>query len=447
MSIESKTISAMRKDAVEIFYKALKAVQPGDAIKRHCKFDGKTLLIGHRSYYLARYKNLYILGAGKATAPMAAAIEDIIDEKITVGILTVKFVHVADLKRINLIEAGHPIPDENGMRGASAILNLAKNVKEDDLILCLISGGGSALLPFPCDGITLKNKQDTINILLSCGATIHEINTIRKHISKIKGGRLAQAVYPATLVTLILSDVVGDDLDVIASGPTVPDSSSFYDCKNIFRRYNIIDKLPKNILNHIESGISGKIDETPKPHDSVFNRTYNLIIGSNVESLMSAKEKAENLGYNVLILSSMIEGETRFIAQVHGAIAREIIKTGHPLPLPACILSGGETTVTISGNGLGGRNQEFALSAAIDISGKKNIVMLSGGTDGNDGPTDAAGAFSDTFTLKRAEKLGLDPYRFLANNDSYHFFQKLGDLFITGPTNTNVMDLRIVLVT
>jgi len=447
MSFESKTISAMRKDAVEIFYKALKAVQPGAAIKRHCKFDGKTLFIGHRSYHLARYKNLYILGTGKATAPMAGAIEDIIDEKITGGIITVKFSHVADLKRINLIEAGHPIPDENGIRGASAILNLAKNVKEDDLILCLISGGGSALLPFPCDGITLKNKQDTINILLSCGATIHEINTIRKHISKIKGGRLAQAVYPATLVTLILSDVVGDDLDVIASGPTVPDSSSFYDCKNIFRRYNIIDKIPKNILNHIESGISGEIDETPKPHDSVFNRTYNLIIGSNVESLMSAKEKAENIGYNVLILSSMIEGETRFIAQVHGAIAREIIKTGNPLPLPACILSGGETTVTISGNGLGGRNQEFALSASIDISGKKNIVMLSGGTDGTDGPTDAAGAFSDTFTLKRAEKLGLDPYRFLANNDSYHFFQKLGDLFITGPTNTNVMDLRIVLVT
>ena len=447
MSNESKTISAMRKDAVEIFYKALKAVQPGAAIKRHCKFDGKTLFIGHRSYHLDRYKNLYILGAGKATAPMAAAIEDIIDEKITGGIIIVKFGHVADLKHINLIEAGHPIPDENGMRGASAILNLAKNVEADDLILCLISGGGSALLPFPYDGLTLKNKQDTIKILLSCGATIHEINTIRKHISKIKGGRLAQAVYPATLVTLILSDVVGDDLDVIASGPTVPDSSSFYDCKNIFRRYNIIDKIPNNILNHIESGISGKTDETPKPHDPVFDRTYNLIIGSNVESLMSAKKKAESLGYNVLLLSSMIEGETRFVAQVHGAIAREIIKTGNPLPLPACILSGGETTVTILGNGLGGRNQEFALSASIDISGKKNIVMLSGGTDGTDGPTDAAGAFSDTFTLKRAEKMGLNPYRFLANNDSYHFFQKLGDLFITGPTNTNVMDLRIVLVT
>ena len=447
MSLESETISAMRKDAVDIFYKAIEAVQPGAAIKRHCKFDGKTLFIGHRSYHLARYNNLYILGSGKATAPMAAAMENIIDEKITGGIITVKSGHVADLKHINLIEAGHPIPDENGIRGASAILNLAKIAKEDDLILCLISGGGSALLPFPYNGLTLKNKQDTIKILLSCGATIHEINTIRKHISKIKGGRLAQAAYPATLVTLILSDVVGDDLDVIASGPTVPDSSSFYDCKNIFRKYNLIDKIPQNILNHIESGISGEIDETPKPHDPVFDKTYNLIIGSNAESLMSAKEKAESLGYNVLILSSMIEGETRFIAQVHGAIAREIIKTGNPLPLPACILSGGETTVTISGNGLGGRNQEFALSASIDISGKKNIVMLSGGTDGTDGPTDAAGAFSDTFTLKRAEEMGLNPYRFLANNDSYHFFQKLGDLFITGPTNTNVMDLRIVLVT
>jgi hydroxypyruvate reductase len=447
MSFESKTISAMRKDAVKIFYKALKAVQSGTAIKRYCKFDGKTLFIGHRSYHLSRYKNLYILGSGKATAPMAAAIENIIDEKITGGIITVKFGHVADLKHINLIEAGHPIPDENGIRGASAILNLAKIAKEDDLILCLISGGGSALLPFPYNGLTLKNKQDTIKILLSCGATIHEINTIRKHISKIKGGRLAQAAYPATLVTLILSDVVGDDLDVIASGPTVPDSSSFYDCKNIFRKYNIIDKIPQNILNHIESGISGEIDETPKPHDPVFDKTYNLIIGNNFESLMSAKEKAESLGYNVLILSSMIEGETRFIAQVHGAIAKEIIKTGNPLPLPACILSGGETTVTISGNGLGGRNQEFALSASIDISGKKNIVILSAGTDGIDGPTDAAGAFSDTFTLKRAEKMGLDPYRFLSNNDSYHFFQSLGDLFITGPTNTNVMDLRIVLVT
>ena len=446
MKSESKTISTMRKDAVAIFYKALKAVEPSAAIKRHCKFDGKTLVIGHRSYHLDRYKNLYVLGAGKATAPMAAAIEDMIEDKITGGVITVKFDHVADLKYIDLIEAGHPVPDENGIRGASAILNFVKDAEKDDLVICLISGGGSALMPFPDDGLTLDDKQNTIKILLSCGATIHEINTIRKHISKIKGGKLAQAVYPATLVTLVLSDVVGDDIDVIASGPTVPDSSSFYDCKTILLKYNIINKIPKNILNHIESGISGEIDETPKPLNPIFDRTYNLIIGSNIESLMAAKGKAKSLGYNVLLLSSMIEGETRIIAQVHGAIAREIIKTGNPLTLPACILSGGETTVTLTGKGLGGRNQEFALSASIGISGQKNIVILSGGTDGTDGPTDAAGAFSDTLTLKRAEEIGLNPYRFLANNDSYHFFQKLGDLFITGPTNTNVMDLRIVLV-
>jgi glycerate 2-kinase len=447
MKIRSKSISVMRKDAVGIFYEAIEAVRPGAAIKRHCKFDGKTLYIGHRPFHLNQYKNFYVLGAGKATASMAKAIEEMIDEKITGGNIVVKFDHVADLKHINLIEAGHPVPDGNGIRGASAILNLAKHAEEDDLILCLISGGGSALLPLPYDGLTLKDKQDIIKVLFSCGATIHEINTIRKHISKIKGGRLAQAVYPATLITLMLSDVVGDDLDVIASGPTVPDSSSFYDCMNIFLKYSIIEKIPNNILNHIESGISGEIDDTPKPLDPVFEKTYNLIIGSNIESLMAAKKKAESLGYNVILLSSMIEGETRFIAQVHCAIAREIIKTGNPLPSPACILSGGETTVTISGNGLGGRNQEFALSASLDISGKENIVILSAGTDGIDGPTDAAGAFSDTFTLKRAKEMGLNPNRFLTNNDSYHFFQKLEDLFITGPTNTNVMDLMIVLVT
>lgn len=446
MTIEPKTIPVMRKDAVDIFYKALKAVHPGTAIKRHCKFDGKTLFIGHRSYQLDHYRHVYVIGAGKATASMAATIEDMIDEKISGGIIIVKYNHTADLKYIDPIEAGHPIPDENGIRGASALLNLAKNAGKDDLVLCLISGGGSALMPLPSNGLTLADKQETIKILLSCGATIHEINTIRKHISDIKGGGLAQAVYPATLAALILSDVVGDDLDVIASGPTVSDSSSFVDCKNIFIRYNIIDNIPEKILNHIESGISGELEETPKTLDPIFDGVFNLIIGSNIESLTAAKKQAENLGYNVLLLSSMIEGETRFVAQVHGAIAREILKTDNPIPSPACILSGGETTVTIRGDGLGGRNQEFALAASIEISGQKNTVILSAGTDGTDGPTDAAGAFSDTFTQKRAEEMGLDPYRFLANNDSYHFFQKLDDLFITGPTHTNVMDLRIVLV-
>jgi glycerate 2-kinase len=446
MNIEPEKIQAMRKDAAEIFYKALHAVQPDDAIRRHCKYDDKTLFIGNREYHLPRYKNVFVVGAGKAGAPMAAAIEDLIGESVTEGIVTVKYGHCSDLSRIKLIEAAHPLPDENGRHAASVIYNLAEQAGEDDLVLCLISGGGSALMPFPYDGLTLEDKQDTVKALLSCGASIHEINTIRKHISKIKGGQLARAAYPATLVTLILSDVVGDDLDIIASGPTVPDKSSFADCQNILHRHNLSGGIPKRILKHIELGISGLIPETPKSADPAFNKTHNLIIGSNIESLFAAKEEAEHLGYHVLLLSSMIEGETRYVAQVHAAIAKEIIKTGNPLSKPACILSGGETTVSISGNGLGGRNQEFALSASIDIAGNKNIVILSGGTDGTDGPTDAAGAFSDTHTVKRAEKMNLDPYHFLLNNDSYHFFQKLGDLFITGPTQTNVMDLRIVLV-
>jgi hydroxypyruvate reductase len=377
---------------------------------------------------------------------MAAAIEDILGEKITKGIINVKYQHVVNLKRIKLIEAGHPVPDKNGQNGASAILELALSAAKNDLVVCLISGGGSALLPLPYKGLTLKDKQKTIKELLSCGASIHEINSIRKHTSMIKGGRLAQAIYPATLVSLILSDVVGDDLEVVASGPTAQDSSTFSDCVKIIKKYNIIKKLPSSVINHLEAGASGNIPESPKTGDPVFKKTYNLIIGSNIEAIMSAKKKAESLGYNTLILSSLIEGETRQVAHIHGAIAREITKTGNPIPSPACILSGGETTVVLKGKGLGGRNQEFSLAAAIDIAGNKNTVVLCAGTDGNDGPTDAAGALADNNTIKRAISIGLDPNKFLENNDSYNFFKDLNDLLITGPTNTNVMDLRIILV-
>ena len=409
----------MREDAAVIFHKALAAVDPAAAIKRYCKFDGKRFFIGDWMYDIDRYDRLVVIGAGKATAPMAKAMEDLLRQRISSGIIVVKYGHIADLSRIKLIEAGHPVPDKNGQRGAYDILNLLKGTKEHDLVICLISGGGSALLPVPFRGLTLKNKQDTIKILLACGATIHEINAVRKHISMIKGGQLARAAYPATLVSLIISDVVGDDLDVIASGPTVPDPSTFSHCMDIFHKYSITDDIPKSILDHIDSGISGRIPETPKAEDPAFANMRNLIIGSNMESITAANKKAASLGYNVLVLSSMIEGETRHVAHVHGAIAKEILKTGHPLSPPACVLSGGETTVTLSGSGLGGRNQEFALAAALNIDEKENIVILSAGTDGTDGPTDAAGAFSDSFTLRRAKALGLNPYHFLSNNDSF----------------------------
>jgi len=442
----TNNIIEIKKQAVEIFQKGLQAVEPGAAVRKYCKLEGENLLVGKMVYDLARFKRLFVIGAGKATAPMAATMENLLSSKITGGLINVKYKHTAKLNRIDLMEAGHPVPDNNGQQGAEAMYNLVKEAGEDDLVICLISGGGSALLPLPFPGLTLKDKQDTANVLLACGATIHEINAIRKHTSMIKGGRLAQATYPAGLVSLMLSDVVGDDLDVIASGPTVADPSTFQDCMDIITKYNIINKLPETIVRHIKAGMAKRVDETPKQGDPAFERTYNLIIGSNMEAIMAAKQGAENLGYNTLVLSSMIEGETKHVAKVHAAIAREILKTGNPVPTPACILSGGETTVNITGKGLGGRNQEFALAAAIDIAGKKNIVILSGGTDGTDGPTDAAGAIADTTTIKRAEALGLDPFHFLANNDSYHFFEKTGDLLMTGPTNTNVMDLRIMLV-
>lgn len=239
--------------------------------------------------------------------------------------------------------------------------------------------------------------------------------------------------------------MVGDDLDVIASGPTVPDSSTFADCMRIIEKYRIRERLPDSVVRHLQAGLSGEVPETPKTGDPVFDKTLNLVIGSNIEAILAAREEARRRGYQTLVLSSMMEGETREVARVHGAIAREILKTGNPLSRPACVLSGGETTVTIRGTGKGGRNQEFSLAMVKEIAGLTDVVVLSGGTDGNDGPTDAAGAIADGGTLRRAETIGVDPARFLEENDSYHFFEKLGDLFITGPTNTNVMDIRIIL--
>ena len=301
-------------------------------------------------------------------------------------------------------------------------------------------------MPLPIEGVSLEDKQETTHILLSCGANIHEINTLRKHLSAIKGGQLARIVFPATLVSLVLSDVVGDDLDTIASGPCVPDTRTFSDCLGIVDKYCISDRLPQNVLKHLRSGVAGEVPETPKPGDKIFERVNNVIIGNNFDALSKAREVAIGLGYNTLILSSTIEGETSDVAGMHMAIAREILNSGNPLKLPACLLSGGETTVTIRGNGLGGRNQEFALAASESMGDTGKIVLLSAGTDGTDGPTDSAGAFADSSTRQRAKSSDLDLHTYLTENDSYHFFELLDDLYKTGPTNTNVMDLRVLLV-
>ena len=284
--------------------------------------------------------------------------------------------------------------------------------------------------------------QETTQLLLDCGADIHEINCVRKHISAIKGGQLARLAYPATVLALILSDVIGDDLDVIGSGPTVPDRSTFADAKAIFEIYGIWEAAPAGVRRRIDSHAA----ETPKPGNKIFDRVQNLIVGSNRLAVDAAAREARALGFHTLVLSTLLEGEAREVARVHAAIAREIRATGRPVRPPACVLSGGETTVTIRGKGLGGRNQEFALAAALDISGLEDAVILSAGTDGTDGPTDAAGAIVDGTTISRAEALGLDAASHLSNNDSYHFFERLGDLIKTGPTGTNVADVQVIVV-
>ncbi len=440
------SIEKLRDDARAIFDTGLKEANPIVAVKEHLRRDGNKLLLEDQVYELDNFEKIYVIGMGKAAASMAQAIEEILGDKLSGGIVNVKYGHAVALEKIKINEAAHPVPDEAGLSGSKEIIELLKSTLEKDLVICLISGGGSALLPVPAGNLTLEDKQLVTQSLLDCGANIHEINSIRKQISAVKGGRLAALVYPSTLISLILSDVIGDDLDVIASGPTVPDTHTFHDCRNIINKYELDEKVSKKVIDYIEAGCDGKIEDTPKPDSPIFKKTQNAIVGSNILAVNAAKKKAQDLGYNTLILSTFIHGETEEVAKVHTAIAREITFSGNPVSRPACVISGGETTVTIEGKGQGGRNQEFVLAAAIDIDGLDNVVVLSGGTDGNDGPTDAAGAIADGNTISRGNKSGLNAYEYLCENNSYNYFDPLGDLLITGPTNTNVMDLRIILV-
>jgi hydroxypyruvate reductase len=423
--------ATLRKQARALFQAALKAADPVDAVVRFL-----------RRLHFDRYRHVYVIGAGKAGASMARATERVLGRRITRGLINVKDGHVTKLRRIELNECGHPVPDERGVRGAERIAAIASEAGADDLVLCLISGGASALMPLPAPPVTLEEKQATTRLLLASGANIHEINAVRKHISRIKGGQLARLASPATVISLLLSDVIGDDLDVIGSGPTAPDASTFATARSVLDKYQVWARVPVSVRERIEGGLRGEIPETPKPGDPVFEKVNNAVVGSNDLAVRAAAAEARKKGFHTLVLSTLIEGETREIARMHAAIAREIRRSGRPARPSACIITGGETTVTIRGNGLGGRNQEFVLAAAIDIAGVDGIVVLSAGTDGTDGPTDAAGAIADGHTLERLPSAR----EYLDNNDSYHYFERLGDLIITGPTNTNVMDVRIILI-
>ncbi len=395
---------------------------------------------------LENFDRIFLIGAGKAAVPMAAAVEKIVAARLTGGIVVTKYGHAqSPLRRLQTIEAGHPIPDAEGIRAAHAIAGLLQQLNARDLLLVAISGGASALLSAPAKPVTLRAKQKTTDLLLRAGANIFELNAVRKHLSSLKGGRLAALAYPATVVSLLLSDVIGDSLDVIGSGPTAPDRSTFADAVVILRKFDLLGRVPNAVRERLEAGVRREIAETPKPADPVFKNVHNVIIGSNRLALHEAARKARELGYRTLILSSTMQGETREVARVHAQILREVAVSGNPMSAPACILSGGETTVTVRGEGRGGRNQEFALSAAIALEGIPRVLVLSAGTDGTDGPTDAAGAIATGETLHRATQAGLDAAAHMGRNDSYPFFDALGDLIRTGPTGTNVMDIHLLL--
>ena len=442
----TRTVQQLRADARRIFAAGVAAVDPVVAVQRAVVRHGDTLVVDGRSYDLRRYEHIYVVGAGKAGATMARGLEQALLERISGGAVTVKYGHRAPVTRVAVYEAGHPLPDAAGVHGADAIIHVAQQAKKDDLVFCVLSGGGSALLPAPCHGITLEEKQQLTSLLLACGASIDEINTIRKHVSRLKGGQLAREVAPATLITLVLSDVVGDRLDAIASGPTVPDSTTFADCLDLLARYHLLERVPGSVKRHLQEGYDGAYPETPKAGDPVFARAQTVVIANNRMALQAARDTAVACGYAPLVLSSFVQGEAREVARLFAAIAHEVRRYGDPVAPPACILAGGETTVTLRGDGKGGRNQEYALAAALDIAGVENVVVLSGGTDGTDGPTDAAGALVDGQTVARAQALGINAGAALRRCDSYNMFAALDDLVMTGPTGTNVMDIYLLLV-
>lgn len=443
-------LADLRAVAMELVWAALGAVNPARAVARHLRWEPPILFIGDRPYDLSRVDRVIVIGAGKAGAGMAAAVETFLAERIAAGWVNVRYGYEPShpLARIPIHPAGHPIPDEAGLEGTRRMLALVDSLTPRDLAIVLISGGASALMEVPVSNVSLSDLQSLTEHLLRSGATIREINTIRKHLSQVKGGRLAERIVRrgAPAAVLVLSDVVGSPLDAIGSGPCVPDPTTFADAWAILERHRLLNQIPPAVLHHLERGRRGQEPETPKPGDPLFAGVHTVIVAENRTAAEAAVERAQALGFHAALLTTYLEGEAREVGRMLAALAKEEASTGHPLPPPACLVLGGETTVTVRGPGRGGRNQEVALGAALAIEGWEGVLIATVATDGTDGPTDAAGAFADGTTIARARALGLDPADHLARNDAYPFFSALGDLILTGPTGTNVNDLAFVLV-
>lgn len=438
-------------DAFAILQAGINAVNPYDIIKKSLRLANSILSIstttGKRlKYNLKDFNRIVVVGAGKGTALMTKALEDLLGDWIESGHIIVQYGYSVNLRKITCSEAGHPIPDFNGLKGTQKIITILEKCKHQDLVFCLISGGGSSLMIQPLNIISLRELQECTEKLILCGANINEINTVRKHISRIKGGQLAKKAYPAKVITLIISDVIGDPLDVIASGPTVPDKTKFSNADQIIRKYNLRKSMGRSVLHVIQKGCKGQIPETPKPWDTVFQNVTNLIICNNQDMLLASQKRAMGLGYNTKILTSFLSGDIKDITEYFVSIYRKIIFDKSMIKKPVCILSGGEPTVAVRGKGLGGRNQELALNFALEIKNNPFLFFLSVGTDGTDGPTDAAGAFVTGNTVSKAENGKIYSHNYLINNDSYHYFEKAGGLIKTGITGTNVMDVQILII-
>jgi len=444
---KDEVLQRLRHDACVIMDSALSAVDPKEAVLNALSLDGDILSYEGGSVDLSRTKKIIVVGGGKAGGLMVKAVEGLLGSRITSGLVNVLKGSEDMVKpgRVTLRGTPHPIPGNEGVRGVDGMLDLTNGLTKHDLVITLISGGGSALMPYPISGINLEDMQKLTNLLLRAGATINELNAIRKHISGFKGGQFARHVYPARMISLILSDVIGDPLDTIASGPTSPDESTFMEARDVLVRYGLLDIVPENVLSRLNGGMNGIYPETPKPGDPIFENVSNLVIANNYMAARAASDTAKGLGYNSMILSTHIEGEARHVGVMFAGIAREEQSRGLPLPRPVAIIVGGETTVTVKGEGKGGRNQEVALGAIHKMNGLNGIIATLG-SDGIDGPTDAAGAIVDGESLNRALELGLNPDDFLDVNDSYSFFKAMGDMIVTGPTGTNVNDLSIILV-
>lgn len=431
---------------VQLFRAAVRAVEARAATLRALRRTGRTLAVAGRTFDLDAVQAVYVIGCGKASAAMAQAVEMVLGDAITAGVVVTKYGQCLPTKTITVREASHPTPDEAGVAATAEVLDLCDAAGPDDLVLCLVSGGGSALFECPVEGVTLADVRETTQLLLHAGAPITALNTVRKHLSAVKGGQLARRVAPAALVTLVLSDVIGDPLDVIASGPTVPDATTFADALDVLDQYGLRGAVPEPVRQHLEAGARGVFPDTPFAGEPFFANTRTAIIANAQRALDAVARAATAAGYPTIVLSNGIEGEASVAARIFAGIACQARTYGQPLPGPCCVLAGGETTVTVHGSGVGGRNTEFALAAALALRDTDGIVIGSLATDGGDGPTDAGGAVATSHTVARARTAGMDAAAFLRNNDAYTFFARAGGLVSPGPTNTNVNDLMIALI-